>query len=913
MPGFMSQASQDRQSADQPSPAARDALLRTKLFVPPVRAKRVGRPRLTEKLNGGLERALVLVSAPAGYGKTTLVSGWLREIGISSTWLSLDEDDNEPRRFLQYLVAALRNVAPAVPADAVQMLAGTSPASLESLLTVLINEISLQSKPVVLVLDDLHLIHAQPVLDALGFLLEHVPPELHLVLLSRSDIPLPLARMRARNQVLDVRAQDLRFDRDEVATFLKDVMDLSLSPEDTAMIAARTEGWIAGLQLAALSLRSSRDAHGFLAEFARSQDYIVDYLVQEVLDVQPQDMRTFLLQTSGLGRLCGALCDAVVEPAGADGPRGQVMLETLDQMNLFVMPLDEERQWYRYHHLFADVLHKHFQQLDPSRASRLDARAAAWYEANGYIPEAIHHSIAAGETEDAIRLIEQNGCTLLIRGEVLTLKAWLDAIEGSAPDRPWFPIYRGWIAALIGDADRVEAHLRRAEELIAAQPAESDTSTLRGAVAAAKAHNANLQGQAAAAAGFAHQALTHLTATGDTACSLRVVAISLLGDASTINGDLDTAWDAYSEAVSAIRAVGNVHLNIVLNSNLGNVLAERGQLRRAAAIYRETLQMAALPAGRTAPIGGRACIELSQICYEWNELDETAELLERGLALCRGWGNREHEAVGLAVEAQLNAARGHAEAGRALMQSALDLVGQYRLAPSSAAWVRARAAQFWLAHAESERVDDLIAASGLTADAEVTHLREPEFTMFVRLSLARGDFAAARQVLERLLPAAEAGRRNGRLIGMLLLHGLALQGLGETDMAVASLGRALSLARPEGCVRTFIDEGQQLARLLYLARTRDLEAAYAARLLALIRSEHPAETPPAQLLVEPLTARELQILRLIDGGCSNHAIASQLYISPATVKRHISNIYTKLQAGGRTQALARSRELGLLD
>src|SRR5512135_447346 len=393
----MSQVSRDGHAAKHVSAAAADSLLRTKLFVPAVRSRQVDRPRLIEKLNGDLDKALILVSAPAGYGKTTLVSSWLHEIGIPSGWLSLDEQDNEPRRFLQYLVAAIRTVVPTVPGDAVQMLGGKSPAALQTLLTALINEISAQSEPLLLVMDDLHVIHAQPVLDALGFLLEHIPPELHLVLLSRSDPPLPLGRMRARNQVLDVRAEHMRFDPGEVAIFLRDVMDLDLTADDVATLEARTEGWVVGLQLAALSLRGSRDAHGFVAEFASRQDYMVDYLVEEVLSSQPENVRTFLLQTSGLGRMCGALCDAVLEPGGEKGSAGQAMLEALDQMNLFIMPLDEERQWYRYHHLFADVLHKHFRQLDRALALQRDARAAAWYEANGYLPEAIHHSIAAGD------------------------------------------------------------------------------------------------------------------------------------------------------------------------------------------------------------------------------------------------------------------------------------------------------------------------------------------------------------------------------------------------------------------------------------------------------------------------------------------------------------------------------------
>jgi LuxR family maltose regulon positive regulatory protein len=909
----MSRTSVHQDTAARTAPAVADSLLRTKLFIPLVRARLVGRPRLTEKLNAGLDRALILVSAPAGYGKTTLVSGWLRETGIPCAWLSLDEDDNEPRRFLQYLVAAIRMIVPTIPGDAVQMLSGTAAASVEALLTVIINEISLQGRPLVLALDDLHAIHARPVLDALHFLIEHIPPELHVMLLSRSDLPLPLARLRARGQIQDLRAGDLRFDPGEVAAFLKDVMGLALTADDIASIEARTEGWIAGLQLAALSLQGSHDAHSFVEEFASRQDYMVDYLVEEVLNAQPDDIRTFLLQTSGLGRMCGELCDAVLEPAPGVPPAGRDTLQALHERNLFVMPLDDELRWYRYHHLFADVLHKHLRHLDSALAARLDARAAAWYEANGHLAEAIHHSIAAGNHAHAVRLIEQNGCSLLIRGEVLTLEAWLDAVEGSAPDQPWLPIYRGWITTLTGNADRIEEHLRRAEDRIAALPPRPDMATMKGAIAAARAQSFNVRGQPAAAAEFARQAVAQLTDTDATTCSLRVVAIALLGDASMIRGDLDVAWEAYNEANRFVKSAGDVHLSIVLNSNLANILMQQGQLRRAAAIHRETLALAALPGGGLASIGGRTCIELGQICYEWNQLEEAAAHLERGLDLCRPWGNRDMLAIGLSLRAQLVAVRGDADQVRKDMQSAHQLVRDYRLASTHSNWVKAALARLWLAQGEISRVVDLVEESGITDAAEVPYPREPELIMLIRLRLAQGDPDAALRSIRQLIPRAEASRRHASLIELQVLQALAAQAQGDLDAALVCLGAALRLARPEGYVRSFLDEGGGLARLLYQAKTRGVEAGYAAELLEAARGGAGTKVPPAQWLPQPLTARELEVLRLIDRGCSNQDVAAELYISLATVKRHISNIYTKLDASSRTQALSRSRELGMLD
>jgi LuxR family maltose regulon positive regulatory protein len=435
---------------------------------------------------------------------------------------------------------------------------------------------------------------------------------------------------------------------------------------------------------------------------------------------------------------------------------------------------------------------------------------------------------------------------------------------------------------------------------------------MQGTIAAARAERAILEGDAVSAAGFARQALGHFRASDATTCNLRVVAISLLGDASALSGDLDVAWAAYNEAAGVIRLAGDVHLNIVLNSNLANILVGKGQLRRAAEIHRETLRLAALPGGRTAPIGGRAHIELSQVCYEWNELAEAAGHVEQGLALCRPWGNRDMEAVGLAIQARLSAAFGEAPAARKSMENAEHLARDYRLAPANSAWVKSAAAQLWLAQGEISRVVDLVAESGVTPDAELSYVREPELVILLRLSLARADHDAALRLANRLLPQAEAAGRNGRVIELLVLEALALQGRGETDAALTSLGRALSLARPEGYIRSFLDEGEGLARLLYVAKRRGVEGGYAGELLEAARSGRGASVLPAQLLAQPLTTRELEVLKLIDGGCSNQDIAAQLYISLATVKRHISNIYTKLDARGRTQALSRSRELGLL-
>ena len=404
-------------------------VLATKFFVPPLRPGLILRQRLVEQLNVGGQHRLVLVSAPAGYGKTTLVSSWLHGTQIPSAWFSLEEYDNEPVRFLQYFIIALQKISPSIGLDLLGILQGSPSTPYETLITYLINEIVELGIQFILVLDDFHVIHAQPILEMLTFLLEHHPPQMRLVILSRTDPPLPLTRLRARDQLVDIRADQLRFTLDESAIFLNEVTGLRLSTDDIAALEARTEGWIAGLQLAALSMQSIKDVHGFVLAFAGSHRYIMDYLVEEVLNIQSAKSRSFLLQTSILDRLCGSLCNAVMKADDAERINSQAMLESLEGGNLFVIPLDNERHWYRYHHLFADVLNRQLEQSFPQSIPELHHRASHWYEQNGSIPEAIRHSLAAGDQDRAIHLIERDGCLLLIRGEINTLQNWINTVE----------------------------------------------------------------------------------------------------------------------------------------------------------------------------------------------------------------------------------------------------------------------------------------------------------------------------------------------------------------------------------------------------------------------------------------------------------------------------------------------------
>ena len=887
-------------------------LLRTKFYIPSVRSNQIARPRLINLLSDGLDKTLILVSAPAGYGKSTLVSAWLKETGISSAWLSLDAGDNEPSRFLQYLLTAVQPVAPGIGGNLVDMLQRMQPAQFENVIDLLTNELASTSGQFVLVLDDFHLINSEAVINIVLYLIEHLPYQKHLVLLTRIDPPLPLSRLRVRNQLVDIRADQLRFTRTEMTAFLNDMMGLTLSAEDLSAMETRTEGWIAGLQLAALSMQHNKDIHGFVSAFTGSHHYVMDYLVEEVLRLQPKKVSEFLLQTSILDHMCGPLCEFVVksEEASVDG---QAMLEAIERMNLFTIPLDDVRYWYRYHHLFADVLRKRLEQQYPQLLPELYLRASQWFEQNGFVPEAIRYSLNAGDHDRAVQLIEQNGGLLLISGEVNTLANWINAVESQTQTNPWIHILKGWISAITGFPERVKEILQTAERMIASQEPRTGFNVMKGAIATARAYSTYQVGEPAQAASFARQALEYLTDTDLTSGILRTMATALLGDASAMNGELEEARQAYLRAKQIGQAADDIHLVIVVNSNLGDILVEQGRLHEAMTIYSETLEMATRPDGKRLVIAGRVYGELSQVSYEWNNLETATEQARQSVALCKQWGTPEYQAVGLLALARAEQVKGNQPAALEAMYSAERLVSEHLLLPKSLIWVNYALARLWIAHGNFEKAARIVQASGLTIDDEILFLREPEFVVRLRLLLAQGDYDTSLFLSKRLLEKAETGKRMGRVIEILVLQTLIFQGRQETEQALAVLKRALSLARPERYIRTFVDEGEPMIRLLHLARSRHIETEYTTDLLSAVEKTAGIAQPPPKLLNEPLTAREMEVMKLIEAGCSNQEIAEKLVISFTTVKRHISNIYTKLDAKSRTQAIAIGKELKLFE
>ncbi len=895
------------------------ALLTTKLLAPPLRAQVVQRPRLVERLNEGLPGKLILISAPAGFGKTTLVSEWIA--GSDSldpmrrvAWLSLDEGDDDPARFLTYLIAALQTVEPNVGKGMLGLLQSPQPPPSESILTALLNEITAIPDQVVLVLDDYHAVDAKPVDNALTFLLEHLPPQMHLVMATREDPHLPLARLRARGQLTELRAADLRFTPAEAAQFLNEMMSLNLSADNIAALETRTEGWIAGLQLAALSMRGQQDVSGFINSFTGSHHFVLDYLLEEVLHQQSVIVQAFLLRTSILDRLCGPLCDAVlVDPSAS----GQETLEYLEHANLFIVPLDDERHWYRYHHLFAELLR---QRLNRSVAassignevwsiSDLHIRASEWYEDNGLEIEAFQHAAAGNDIDRAERIIQGKGIPLHFRSAVAEMLDWVASLPKAVLDvRPALCVRYATLSLVAGQTTGVEEKLQVAEETLdaALQGAEPDSRTrdLIGQIAAARATLALTRYQPEAMITQARRALEYLPP--DSLLS-RIRAIWTLGFAYQVQGDRAAAGQAYTEAIAISQASGNIRMTIVATISLGAIQELENHLCQAAETFRSGLQLAG---DQPQPFENEAHLGLARIFYEWNDLEAAERHGQQGFQLARLFDSViDRYVLSEVFLARLKFARGDVAGAAAMLEESEKSVRENNFvhrAPEVAA------AQVLVLL----RQGDLAAAAHLAQTHDLPISR-------ARVLLAQGDTSEALAVLAPYRQQMEArGWQEERLKAM-VLQAVTLHAHGEKEEAVQLLGEALALAEPGGFIRLFVDEGAPMLRLLFEAAHQRIMPDYVRKLLAAFQDvpfgsgEGQAARPSSSnirssVLVEPLSQRELRILQLIAQGLSNREIGERLFLALDTVKGHNRRIYDKLQVQSRTEAIARARELGLL-
>jgi LuxR family maltose regulon positive regulatory protein len=888
-------------------------LLATKLYAPPPRPGLVARPRLLQQLDRELDSRLILVSAPAGYGKTTLVSAWLAERRRTSAWLSLDAGDNDPVRFLHYLIAAVQTVAHEVGTVAQELLRSPQLPSLGAVLSLLINDLCSLPGHVIIVLDDYYLISTSEVHQAVTFLLDHLPSQIHLLIATRTDPPLPLARWRSRGQMIELRATHLRFTPDEATVLLNETMDLGLSADDIAAIAARTEGWAAGLRLAALSMQDRDDVQSFVSAFTGSHHYIADYLVEEVLNRQGDAVRSFLLQTSILDRLNGPLCDALTRQDD-----GQLMLENLERANLFLVSLDDDRRWYRYHHLFADLLRSRLRRLHSDRISSLHVSAAHWYEQNGLPSEAINHALAAGDQEYATQIIEQNAMPMLMRGELVNLLDWIEAVENLAHDRPWLAIYQAWAFTFSGRLDRVESLLLAAECRVSSYDPAEEAREMQGSIAAIRAYGAAVQGDILRATGFAQQALELLP---ESDLSIRSVVAFVLGGACRFRGDFVGASRAFAEAGRAGRAAGNPQLAVSASSSLADLLVGEGRLYQAAETYREALRAVTRPDGRRLPVAARACAGLGGLFYEWNDLETASQYAQQCIEFCQQWSNPDALLAGYVILAQIKQAQGDLEEALEAIKEAEQLARARHLHPGSASRVEALRVRLWLAQGDVEAASRWARENGFTIDDEIHPMRDVEYLVFGRVLLALGRSDETLQWAGRLLHMAETAGRTGRAIEILVLQALAHQAKGDIPQALMALERALSLAQPEGYVRVFLDKGEAMASLLRHARYQGSAShvashtvkQYVAKLFAEL-DESLSATPIVQRSpIEPLTERERQVLQVLAGGESNQEIADELVIAVGTVKKHLNTIFGKLNVTSRTECVVRAQELHLVE
>jgi LuxR family maltose regulon positive regulatory protein len=922
----------------------RDVLLATKLNVPGLRPDLVPRPRLAQRLDEGGGEGLVLACAPAGYGKTVLLAEWARRGRRRVAWLSLDAGDNDPARFWRHAVAALDRVRPGISERMGSLLGPPPPPSFEPLVTALINEVADQPDAdkdgaVLLVLDDYHVISSPLVHESLGFLLEHRPAGLQLALTSRSDPPLGLARLRARGQLTELRAGDLRFTPPEAAALLEQVAaepggarpGAPLPDAVAAALAARTEGWAAGLQLAGLSLRGQDDVDGFVAAFTGSHRYVLDYLAEEVLEHQGEQVRTFLLETSMLERLSGPLCDAVTGRPGS-----QALLEEAERAGLFVVPLDEVRGWWRYHHLFADLLRARLQQEKPDAAARLHRNAAAWCAERGLADDAIRHAVAAGEMTWAARLIERHfDAAHSLHGEAATVQRWLTPLPADlVRSRPRLLLAQAVPAATGGRLEAAEQLVDAAERAYADAgeepfeptigPAGSLLVNVPATIALVRGYLAQLRGDARGTAEFGSRAVA---ASREDEWIVRSVAQVQVAVAGWLDGRLDEAEGAFADGIAGRQAVGLPTWAAWASYELGQVQYARGRLDAAVRTCEQALAAAARNGQPPPPTAGPAYVSLAELAYQRNELDSALDHAERGIALCRSFVYTMPLAAGLATLAWIRQARGDPAGALDAMDEAVRATPGPP--PGLLNPIPARRARLLLAQGDVAGVARWTQQNDLTADDQPDYAREPGYLVLGRVLLAQGCPAGALVLLDRLYAAAAAQDRVGSLIEIGALRALALAASGQDADAVNALAGALTLACPRGYVRVFADEGPPmaalLAQLIAAQRSRSGFGAVAevplgclARLQRALGAQGvapdagPGRVPAAPGLVEQLTSRELEVLEMLAAGASNQAIASQLVVTLDTVKKHVSHVLSKLGAANRTEAVARARELSLI-
>jgi LuxR family maltose regulon positive regulatory protein len=888
-------------------------LLATKLFIPRPRANLVPRPRLTERLNAGLGRKLTLIAAPAGFGKTTLLSEWIPTSPRCVTWLALDEGDNDPTKFWTYMIASLQELRSDLGAGALSLLQSPQAPPITSILTSLINDLSAFPEAFAIVLDDYHVIDFEPIHEALAFLLAHLPANMHLVLTTRVDPPLPLARLRGRDRLTELRVNDLRFSAEEAAAFLRNVMGLDLSGEEVAALEARTEGWIAGLQIAALSMQDREDISGFIQAFSGSHRHILGYLAEEVLNQQPGDTLDFLLQTSILDRLCGPLCEAVT-----GNTDGQAMLESLEHVNLFITPLDDEGIWYRYHHLFAEVLQARLQQNQPELLVELHGRACNWYTHQGMLEEAVRHALAGAEFEEAAQLIVRIAPANIYRGEIKTLIAWMDRL----PDEHVFNngelvAYECWLLYLSGQVGLAKEY---AEMVWPYVPGDT-SSVARGRMAFLNSQFAIIREDIPAAIEYVVEALDLI---GEEDLFFRSLALATLSGTQILIGNPGNAIDNLREAARIGEKFGQPLATLSAYIKLADQLNYHGNLQEGRAICDYAMHLYVDSSGQPSPISGLAYIAGAKLAYEENDLD----VLHQYLSVA----STQEELLGMAgltlevmvIQTLFEQARGDINAALARARQGSSIAEKTGIKGYFTHFA-ALEANLYLKIGNFQAVENWVETSHISSirDDDLYHLEEN--IVFARCLIMQNRWSAASELLEGLERTVIRAEYTRYLIVILILKALLFQRQQYAGQAIENLEQALRLAAPQGYRRVFLDEGEPMRRLLVDYRSHLSQPikdgavsesihllAYTDKLLAAFSPAAPAGKPELEAALEPLSERELDILRLIAEGYTNQEIAETLVIAVSTVKSHINHLYGKLGIQRRTQAVAMARGLGLL-
>lgn len=885
-------------------------ILPAKLFIPAPAADLVSRPRLLQRLTLGAGRKLTLISAQAGFGKTTLLSEWIGKCECRVCWLSLDERDNDLQRFLSYILAALQNINAGFGENSLLELQSAQRPEIEPFLTVLLQEISGLPESFILVLDDYHVITDPEIQHALLFLLDHMPSQMHLFISSRMDPPWPLARLRVNDKIVEIRSHDLRFTLEESTEYLTELMGLALSPASVAALEKRTEGWIVGLKLAAFSMHDRPDNDAFIRTFTGSHRYIIDYLVEEVLDQLPPDRQDFLLKTSVLTRLNGALCDALLERQNS-----QAILMELEQKNMFLVALDDERRWYRYHHLFAEILRFHLKQKYSADLPDYHIRASTWYQEHDLLADAVIHALEANNIDRIIELTEAMSVNKLEHRELKALSNWLERMPESVfALHPWLYVTYSWTLFNLGEYEAVEAQLAEINQVLAEQALpDEEANRIRGHAAAIKSYLAELRDDSKTAMQQAEDALARLP---DQDVLLRAFVAVRWANCLAWVGELEKAIPIFREAGEASQRVGQGQLAITALSEMAVIQMIHGHLHQAVERIAEINAYAASLAqrdGRQLPAMGILYRHLSAIKRELNELAEAEHYAREAIRICRRWGEKESLMGALIALARTQYSQGRYQEVEASFQEIIQIAGEISAIYTSQ--IMSLILHYQLLMGNYEQVENWARELGLASGQVFGYECHQDYSNFARYLFSRGFHQQALRIVEALIGVVEQAGAGMFTIRYKTFQAVLLNQCNRQEQALEAMQEALALARAEGYVRSILDEGKPVEELLGMAIAAGIEAAYASTLLTAMRSESRpsgSQPPAAAVLFDPISPREMQVLRFLMSDLSIPEIAEELVISASTARSHVKNIYNKLDVHSRHEAVRKAQALNLL-